>query len=112
MESRLLHALRRHGLADPFPQYEVRFEGRFVARVDFAYPDARIALEYDSDRHHGTPEGVRRDTRRRRQLTRAGWKVVGVSSEDVRDGCFDVARTVAGLLREHRRTHSALQEAP
>jgi very-short-patch-repair endonuclease len=107
METRVLRALRAHGLPDPRPQHEIRHDGRFVARVDFAYPEARIALEYDSDLHHGSPEGVRRDTKRRRNLTRAGWKVVGVSSDDVRLGCLDVARTVAELLRGHRRDHSA-----
>ena len=36
----------------PVFQYEVRHDGRFVARVDAAYPEQRIAIEYDSYEYH------------------------------------------------------------
>ena len=52
MESRVLRTLRRLGLPEPVPQFEIRHEGRLVARVDFAYPDARVAIEYESYEHH------------------------------------------------------------
>ena len=52
METRLLQALRAHGLPEPVPQYEVWPGGAFIGRVDLAYPEARIAIEYDSDEFH------------------------------------------------------------
>jgi hypothetical protein len=48
METLLARALRQNGLPAPVPQFEIFDQGRFVARVDFAYPDERIVIEYDS----------------------------------------------------------------
>jgi hypothetical protein len=100
METRVLRCLRRLGLPDPVPQFEVRGPGTFVARVDFAYPDARVAIEYQSYEHHsGHIAGVR-DTARRRALMRAGWKVVDITHDDVKHGCVAVAATLRDLLSE------------
>ena len=56
METLMLEVLRRHGLPAPVPQYEVWDQGRFVARVDAAYPEARLAIEYQSYQEHVGPE--------------------------------------------------------
>jgi hypothetical protein len=45
----------------------IRHEGRFIARVDAAYPELRIAIEFDSYEHHTGKLAVR-DTDRRNQL--------------------------------------------
>ena len=99
MESRLLRALRRFGLPDPVPQYEVRHGGSFVARVDFAYPDAKVAVEYDSDEYHFGETSRDRDNARRRRLERLGWRVVNVTRGDMRAGGLEAAQTVLDLLR-------------
>lgn len=98
MESKLLRILRASGLPDPVPQYEIWYEGSFTARVDFAYPDARIAIEYDSDSYHVGGDPLVRDTARRRALGRAHWRVVGVTYADIKEGCTDVIRTIRSLL--------------
>lgn len=98
MESRVLRILRSAGLPDPVPQYEITHEGRFVARVDFAYPDDRIAVEYDSTSFHLDDQARVRDTRRRRALERSRWRVVEVTHDDVKSGCVDVVRTIRSLL--------------
>jgi hypothetical protein len=52
-ERLLADALLRRGLAAPTLHYAVRTpSGEFVARVDLAYPDSRILIEYDSFEHH------------------------------------------------------------
>ena len=51
-EVRLRRLLVRAGLPRPVTQYEIRDRGRLVARVDLAYPDLRIAIEFDSERWH------------------------------------------------------------
>ena len=73
METRLLQVLRASGLPAPVVQYEVWDGGLFVARVDAAYPDARIAIEYDSDEFHSGRLATKRDRDRRHRLIGAGW---------------------------------------
>jgi hypothetical protein len=47
-ESRTFYLCFRHGLPIPVPQYEVRDpSGRVVARVDFAWPELGVFLEFD-----------------------------------------------------------------
>ncbi|SHG84188.1 hypothetical protein [Geodermatophilus nigrescens] len=95
-ESRLRVLLALAGLT-PVPQYTVRdAEGGFVARVDLAFPDQRLAVEYDGA-WHGAPQQLARDRRRLNRLTAAGWRVVFVTAADLRDPEALVARVVAAL---------------
>ena len=76
-ESRLRVLLRTSGLA-PVPQYVIRdAEGRFVARVDLAFPHQRVAIEYDGA-WHGEPGQLARDRRRCRPVAGAGDSPTGV----------------------------------
>ncbi len=52
--------------------------GRFLARVDLAYPQWRIAIEYDGA-HHGTGLQWERDVERYAALEAAGWRVIRVT---------------------------------
>ena len=97
-ESVLRVVLRCAGLA-PVPQYVVRdAEGRFVARVDLAFPDVRIAVEYDGA-WHGRPGELARDRRRHNALVAAGWTVVHITAADMHAPDRVVA-SVTALLRE------------
>lgn len=49
---------------------------------DAAYPEQRIALQYDGG-HHADPGQVRSDTRRRALTERLGWREVRVFKEDL-----------------------------
>jgi very-short-patch-repair endonuclease len=83
-ESRVRVALRMAGLV-PVPQYEVHDRmGRFIARVDLAFPGARLAIEYDGAYHFEENQIVLDDERIHR-LERAGWRVIRLSSVDLRD---------------------------
>ncbi|MBM7805881.1 hypothetical protein JOD57_001718 [Geodermatophilus bullaregiensis] len=82
-ETRLRLLLHRSGLPPPVAQYEVRSAGRFVARVDFAWPERRLALEYDGA-WHGAPDQLPRDRRRINGLTAADWRVHFVTMSDLR----------------------------
>jgi hypothetical protein len=84
-EVKLARILEQAGLGRPARQYEVRANGRLIARPDLAYPDHRIAIEYDSDRWHA---GVRRrhhDARRRNRLRADGWTVIEVTPDQLGD---------------------------
>jgi very-short-patch-repair endonuclease len=89
----LLHAAR----LSPVAQYTVLDpDGRFVARVDFAWPERRLAVEYEG-RWHGERQQVARDRARLNRLTAAGWRVVFVTAEDLREPDLLIARLVAAV---------------
>ncbi len=102
METLLLRAIRAHGLPDPVPQYEV-WQGRaFIGRVDMAYPDALIAVEYDSDEFHTGRVAVRRDRDRRHRLIAAGWLPVDVGPTDLRHGGTLACAAIAQARRDRQ----------
>lgn len=82
-ETRLRLVIARAGLPAPVAQYRVTKNGRFVARVDFAYPERRLAIEYEG-LWHGEAQQVVRDRRRLNRLLEAGWRVLFVTAEDLR----------------------------
>ncbi len=78
----LLHA---ESLPPAALQHEVfDEEGRFVARVDFAWPAKKIALEYDGS-YHADPVQQAADRSRDAALARLGWTVVHMTSSDLHD---------------------------
>jgi very-short-patch-repair endonuclease len=80
MESRLRVLLITSGFPRPVPQHVVKdHAGRFVARLDFAYPDRRIAIEYDGSLHW---EQRRDDDRRRDNVRALDWTVLVASRSD------------------------------
>lgn len=83
MESWVRVTLALAGVPRPEPQLVVRDElGGFVARVDLAWPDQRLVVEYDGDHHRDRAVWVR-DLRRREELERLGWTVLVVTAADV-----------------------------
>jgi hypothetical protein len=85
LETRFLRLLRRVGLPMPACQFEIRDRGRLVARVDFAYPEIRLAVEVDGYRWHSGRASWERDLARRNALTSLGWRVIHVTYGDIRD---------------------------
>lgn len=83
-ETRLLRVLRDARLPTPSLQHEVRDRGRLVAIVDFAFPEARVAIEADGYRWHSGRVRWERDLARRNRLTALGWRVVHVTWSDLR----------------------------
>ncbi len=80
METRVRVLLVTNGLPRPASQWVVNDPtGHFVARLDLAYPDRRLAIEYDGSLHWAQR---RADDRRRDALRRLGWEVVVVSADD------------------------------
>ncbi|RZS32411.1 hypothetical protein EV193_11245 [Herbihabitans rhizosphaerae] len=73
------------------PQYVVTHAGQFLGRLDLAYPDSLVAVEYDG-RWHEDPEQMKRDEERRAALMRRGWRFVLVRHDDLSG---DVSRIVA-----------------
>lgn len=83
------------GLPQPVSQFVVAEDGVPLFRLDFAYPDERIAVEYDGWEFHSTPEQRAHDAERRRWLTRHGWCVIVVRVGDFTGSARD--RWIADL---------------
>jgi len=82
-ESRVRVALVMAGLA-PVPQFEVVVDGEFLGRVDLAFPEHRLAVEYEGAYHFDGVQIARDDVRIAR-LQAAGWRVIRLSAADLRD---------------------------
>jgi very-short-patch-repair endonuclease len=94
-ERLLADMLVRQGLPAPEHQYVVRDQsGGFVARVDLAYPEWRVVIEYDSVEHHTGTTAHIRDSIRRDAIGDLGYAVLTATSADLRDRGERVARSV------------------
>ncbi|SDQ06377.1 hypothetical protein SAMN02800687_0085 [Curtobacterium sp. UNCCL20] len=89
----------------PEPQLTVNVhaaDGRFIGRVDMAWPELRIALEYDGDHHRTDRSAFERDRARGNDFTVEGWIVIRTTAVDVR-------RTASFLEQLRRAFENALQ---
>lgn len=94
-ESRLRVRIVLAGLPVPVTQFVVERDGRFVARLDLAWPGLKVAVEYDG-LWHQDPEQLHRDRRRLNRLLGEDWIVLHVTSKRFRED-FE------GFLDELRR---------
>ncbi len=82
-ESRLRLILVAGGLPRPVTQYVVYDDdGRFVARLDLAYPKKKLGVEYDGDQHRSRAV-FRTDVRRLNDLRACGWTVLRFVAGDM-----------------------------
>ena len=82
-ETRLRLLFGRAGLPPPVAQFRIFDEEGLIARVDFAYPDLKIAIEYDG-LWHAEPGQFAKDRGRLNRLVAAGWIVLHVTAADIR----------------------------
>jgi len=83
METRLRLLIVLAGLPTPIPQHVVLdAAGRFVARLDLAYPEDRLGIEYEGD-HHRQRSTWTADLQRHNRLRLLGWTVLRFSAADV-----------------------------
>ena len=84
----------------PLPERQFpirRDDGRFIARVDFAYRRRRLVIELDGYAYHSGRRAWHSDLARQNELTRAGWTVLRFTSEDLRARPDYVVSTVVSL---------------
>ena len=98
-ETRLRLVLHRSTLPNPVAQFTVRDAAGLVARVDFGWPDVKVAVEYEGAWHGESRQQVAADRRRLNRLTAAGWTVVFVTAADLHDPEALLARIAAALVR-------------
>jgi hypothetical protein len=72
------------GLPEPLLDHDVYDEaGEFVGCVDLAYPELRIAIEYEGDHHRLDPRQWYRDIAKHDRLAELGWRVIRVTKSMV-----------------------------
>jgi len=97
MEERFVSILRDHGLPVPQSQYCVTINGHSY-RLDFAYPEAMVAIEIDGFAYHSSHTAFEGDRVRQNELVRVGWRVIRFTTEQLLHSPLQVASTVASLL--------------
>jgi hypothetical protein len=87
-------------LPDPVPQYPIPWSpGR---RFDDAYPDAKVALEWDSRAWHQQRAAMAADRRRDRDAAAHGWVVLRFTWDEVTERPHEIVAAVTTLLRDGR----------
>ena len=81
METRLRLLLVLAGLPTPEVQYEVWHAGRFYGRLDLAYPELRLGIEFDGKLHVQAARSAA-DIRRTNGLLELGWRLLRYDSGD------------------------------
>jgi len=105
LEVRVWRVLRKAGLDPTRVQFEVFADGEYVMRIDFAWPDHRVALHVDSFLWHSRRAAFDADARQRTRLAALGWANVVVTNDTLRDsGWLDDLRR----LLEERAPQLAL----
>lgn len=100
-ETRVMRTLVEGGLPEPVLHHPVRVDGcRYI--LDLAYPDAKLAIEYDGFEFHNSRSAFDSDRRRGNRLKAAGWTILNITSEmSDHEIVRDVGTTHAALV--HKR---------
>ena len=102
-EAHLLRLFHSWGLPPPECQYVIRDkQGRFLAKVDFAWVPWRFGLEYDGDEFH-PPRRWTHDDRRQGRIEETGWRLERADRGDTRPSSTRLRSllTAVMLQREH-----------
>ncbi len=92
-EMRVYRVLVAAGLPAPTQQHWVDVGARY--RLDLSYPEAKVAIEYDSWKFHGTRTAFDGDRKRDRLLQIAGWTILRFTSAS---SDAEIAQTVAEFV--------------
>jgi very-short-patch-repair endonuclease len=102
LEKELHRFLERVGITGWEPQLEQKIAGQTYF-IDVAFAGPRVALEMDSYLYHSSHAAWAKDHTRTRDLTIAGWRVIPVTQEDLRDGADAFLARLRHLLGEEVR---------
>lgn len=99
MESVFRWLMHQAGLPMPVLQHVVLTPaGTFIGRLDFAWPERKVLVEFDGDLHRDRKTFVD-DLRRQNALVEEGWTVLRFSSADVLGRPDEVMARIRRALR-------------
>lgn len=98
MESEARLVMIEHGLPAPELQYVIHGHNGELWRVDFAWPQALLAAEYESIEWHAGRDEMLRDKMRWACIQELGWTIIPIVVHDVRLTPGRLAARIAGRL--------------
>lgn len=99
-ETRTRLVLTGAGLPKPTTQVAVYDEGGYpFARIDMAYVDCRVGIEYDGEQHWTDSKRRAHDIDKGVELTEHGWIIVRVSADMLRYRPWVIVNRVVDALR-------------
>jgi hypothetical protein len=101
LETDVLQLLHDAGLPMPMLQYEIWEGDRLLGRVDFAYPNERVAIEAESFEWHEGRQPFDHDRARGNDILALGWQVLRVTSTHIKEdpeGVVAWVRSALGLV--------------
>ncbi|WP_205868886.1 hypothetical protein [Mycobacterium sp. pW045] len=98
------------GLPPPELQFTIIDRNFQAWRVDCAWPQYRVAVEYDGFDFHSSPEALRRERRKRAALQEVGWTVLSIVDDDVRRRSRDMVRRIETELSRSRAARICRRE--
>ena len=99
LEDRFLRLIQRYELPRPEMQYKVTdSSGAIIARVDFAYPEARLLIELDGAAYHTDRKTFQLDRSRQNRLVSLGFVVLRFTYWDIMAGPEHVVDAVDSFL--------------
>lgn len=104
LETKILAWIREAGLPDPETQYRVRLGGK-QRRLDAAYPDLRIAMEFNGWSEHGKRSALEPDLTRRNDIEVDGWLLLEFAHRHTRS-------EVVGTVRAARAAQATRLRRP
>ncbi|XCI62169.1 hypothetical protein MPNTM1_03320 [Mycolicibacterium parafortuitum] len=94
MESEARLAMLDGGLPTPVLQYVIVDRSRRTWRLDFAWPQYGVAVEYDGFDWHSDREQFTRDRQKRAALAELDWTMISIVADDVRTHPQDMVRRI------------------
>lgn len=99
IEGILMNAILRQRFPYQFwGQYLINGDASY--RVDFAFPQLKVAVEADGEEWHASTEDIQRDKMRDSQLASQGWIVLRFTEQDIEDQIDDVVKVIARVLSQ------------
>jgi very-short-patch-repair endonuclease len=100
LEIKLDRLLRSSHVAPYFRQFEVMTRSGVPADIDFAWPEAKLAVEVDGYRWHSGRRQWQSDMQRQNALAEVGWLVLRFSWHDVTERPEYVISTILQAYRQ------------
>lgn len=102
MESEARLVMIDYAVPAPELQYEIRGRHGEQWRVDFAWPEFRVAAEYESIEHHAGAAEMLRDRKRSAGVQDVGWTSIPIVADDIRRYPADFAARINRQLARSR----------
>jgi len=101
LETLLAQVIRDSGLPPPVRQFLIAVGGRQI-RIDFAYPEQRIAIESDGFSVHGSRSSFESDRERQNLLALDGWTILRFTWRQICENPLAVAEQIRQALLNSR----------